>query len=149
MQKVDQLCERSSLLIEAALRQLHETSKEPLQTVSAAARSTTGEIYVATNLYHFTGGPDAEAIVLANVLLKNEDVDEIVAVHFDDNGKEKIINPCGRCRQMLNDYAPKACVIVDDDNMARSLRLGDILPFSYRNKASQYSRKKDEKNNES
>ena len=140
MQNLEVLNEASRQLIDSAVKHLRETNDEPLQVVSAAARSRSGEVYVATNLYHFTGGPDAEAVILANTLYKDKDLIEIVAVHFDDNGNEEIINACGRCRQMLNDYTPDIYLIVGDDGWAKSIPLAEALPYSYRNKATEYKR---------
>jgi len=87
-------------------------------------------------------------VILANNLYKEKNIDEIVAVHYDDEGNAEIINPCGRCRQMFNDYVPDIKIIVDDDRIAKSVGVDRVLPFSYKNKALEYRRVKKSTDNE-
>lgn len=53
----------------------------------------------------------------------------IVAVANDQRG---VINPCGRCRQMLLDYYPDIKVIVRDGEELRVVGTTDLLPFAFR-----------------
>lgn len=140
MQRLDTLEEANKDLLQQAVGYLEQNCKEPLQTVAAAARLATGEVVMAMNLYHFNGGPCAESVILANNLYKENSIEEIVAVHYDDAGTAEIINPCGRCRQMFNDYVPDITVIVGDGDTARTVTVDELLPFSYRNKALEYRR---------
>lgn len=140
MQIIDNLQDNDKQLINLATAKLAEKNKEPLQTVVAVARTQSGEIYNAINLYHFTGGPCAEGVLMARTLFKEDPLDTIVALHYDDAGNPEIINPCGRCRQMFNDYEPNVSVIVDDHDSAVMVRVPELLPYAYRNNAAKYSR---------
>lgn len=54
-------------LLDAAFRLIREIGDKENHTVSAAVRTTDGEIVTGVNLAHFTGGPCAEVVALANV----------------------------------------------------------------------------------
>lgn len=92
-------------------------------TVAAAALSRSGETFVGLNVYHFTGGPCAELVVMgiaaaAGVLAP--DITAMVAVVRrpgegpDDNLTFEVLSPCGRCRQVLLDYNPNIIVVLPD-----------------------------------
>lgn len=110
-------------------------------TVASAARSNAGVTFVGVNVYHFTGGPCAELVVLgvaatAGVLAK--DLSTIVAVGRTPSkelGGEPtidVISPCGRCRQVLMDYNPEIRVlIVDDGGNLVPVELWALLPHAY------------------
>lgn len=140
MQILDQLQERNRQLVSLAIIELKEKNKEPLQTVVAVARTKSGKICNAVNLYHFTGGPCAEGVLMAGTLYKEDPLETIVALHYDDDNNPEIINPCGRCRQMFNDHEPNVSVIVDDDGRAVTANVAELLPYAYRNKATEYRR---------
>lgn len=57
-------------------------SSADLHTVAAAARTASGAVFTGVNLYHFTGGPCAELVVLANAATANAvgDLTVMVAV---------------------------------------------------------------------
>ena len=55
------------------------------------------------------------------------DIDTIVAV--DETGR--IVSPCGMCREMILDYAPKAQVILLVDDKAQKVPASALLPFPY------------------
>lgn len=79
-------------------------------TVAAAAIDLSGRVHVATNVFHFTGGPCAELAVLgAAAAVSDDPVMTIVAV---GDGGRGVLAPCGRCRQVLLDLQPQALVIV-------------------------------------
>ncbi len=77
----------------------------------------------------------SEPIVIGKVL---EDIDRdpvitIVAVRNRDKTDDKVIPPCGRCREFMTDYAPDANVIVYDkqEQGLRKVSTIDLLPFKY------------------
>ena len=81
-----------------------------VHTVAAAARASDGRIVTGLNVYHFTGGPCAELVLLGNAAeLGVERLEVIVAVADRTRG---ILPPCGRCRQVLFDYHPGVRVLV-------------------------------------
>lgn len=104
-------------------------------TVAAAVRSKSGETFVAFNVYHFTGGPCAELAALgaaaAGGILASE-IATIVAVARRPGNVKFVVNPCGRCRQVLLDYNPDINVIYMDGNGHETVaRAMDLMPFAY------------------
>lgn len=51
-------------VLDAALHEADQLGGNPDHTVAAAAMDTTGRIFSGVNVYHFTGGPCAELVVL-------------------------------------------------------------------------------------
>lgn len=112
-------------MIEAATAVVRSHSRNDLHTVAAAARSADGRVFTAVNVYHFTGGPCAELVLIGTAAAQGVyDLDTIVAVGDRDRG---VIPPCGRCRQVLLDYFPSIKVILAD----RTAAITDLLPDSY------------------
>jgi len=110
-------------------------------TVAAAALSQTGEIFVGVNVFHFSGGPCAELVVLgvaaAGGVLAS-DITTIAAVVRrvgqgpGDKLSISVINPCGRCRQVLLDYNPDIEVILlDDGGNVVTMSVKSLLPNAY------------------
>ena len=101
-----------------------------VHTVAAAARAGDGRVVTGLNVYHFTGGPCAELVLLGNAAEVGVDrLDVIVAVADRTRG---ILPPCGRCRQMLLDYHPEVRVLIPVDGEVQSVRIADLLPFGFR-----------------
>ncbi|TFC91940.1 cytidine deaminase [Cryobacterium sp. TMT3-29-2] len=99
-------------------------------TVASAAMDTQGNVHTGVNVFHFTGGPCAELVVIAAAAqaLAGPLV-TIVAVGDHDRG---VLAPCGRCRQVLLDLHPDVAVILPlpgGDVTAEPIR--DLLPRSY------------------
>ena len=112
---------------EAIVRSLPDNDTH---TVAAAAMDTQGDVHTGVNVFHFTGGPCAELVVIAAAAqaLAGPLV-TIVAVGDRDRG---VIAPCGRCRQVLFDLHPDVAVILPlagGDIAAEPIR--DLLPRSY------------------
>jgi cytidine deaminase len=105
-------------------------------TVAAAARSRSSLMFTGVNVFHFTGGLCAELVVLgvaaAGGVLAT-DITTMVAVRKNsDTGKIEVINPCGRCRQVMLDYNPDMHVIVlDEKGKEREVEVKELLPFAY------------------
>jgi cytidine deaminase len=91
-------------------------------------------------VFHFAGGPCGENVALANAaaagvasaltpgVTPTSILTTIVAVANDQRG---VINPCGRCRQMLLDYYPDIEVIIKDGEELRLAGTKELLPFAY------------------
>lgn len=86
---------------EALARRLGEDANH---TVAAAALDTSGRIHTAVNVYHFTGGPCAELVVLGSVAAAK--AGPIVAMAAAGDQGRGLISPCGRCRQAMLDRIP-------------------------------------------
>lgn len=121
-------------LIEAAGELIAARGDDRNHTVGAAARAGDGRIVSAVNLYHFTGGPCAEMVVLARAVSEGvDDLREIVAIGDRDRG---IMPPCGRCRQVMLDYFPEIRVIVPTEDGPSAVPIGRLLPYGYRRTSS-------------
>lgn len=99
-------------------------------TVAAAAMDTTGRIHTGVNVFHFTGGPCAELVVLgAAATASTGPLMTIVAVGDQGRG---VIAPCGRCRQTLLDLHPDCFVIVPVRDGPECTPIRELLPYAYR-----------------
>ena len=119
-------------LIEAARDVLRRGYDRERHTVGAAVRTRSGAIYVGLDLEGIHT-PCAEPVALGAAMTAGDrEVVSMVAVCR--RGKEyPVLSPCGNCRQMLHDYAPKASVIVrfGDGRVAR-LSVAKSLPAEFR-----------------
>jgi cytidine deaminase len=57
----------------------------------------------------------------------------VVAVYHDPGLQPKIISPCGRCRELITDYAKDGYVILRDPGTRKTFKVksGELLPFKY------------------
>ncbi|NUQ96721.1 MAG: cytidine deaminase [Streptomyces sp.] len=116
-------------LIQAAAHVARTRCRGDNHTMAAAARARDGRIVTAVNAYHFTGGPCAELVVIGAAATQGAyELDTIVAVGDRDRG---VVPPCGRCRQVLQDYFPALKVIVGQGDRLRAVPVTELLPESY------------------
>jgi cytidine deaminase len=95
-------------------------------TVAAAARGGDGRIFTGMNVFHFTGGPCAELVVLGVAAAHGvHRVATVVAV-----SAEGVVPPCGRCRQVLLDLCPDARIIVGRDE-PQTVPVARLVPAAY------------------
>ena len=86
-------------------------------------------MFAGVNLYHFTGGPCAELVVIGAARAAGAiDFTHIVAV--GNHGRE-VCSPCGRDRQVFVDYYPDMRVIVPNGAEILSVESSELLPFSF------------------
>lgn len=105
--------------------------------VAAALLTKSGKVYTALNAG--TTQPSiatcAEiiAIGMANTDDPNMQIDMIVAVRDRD---AYVISPCGKCREYIVDYGPKARVIVPADNKKgyEVVKATALIPNKYEKK---------------
>nr|WP_107481512.1 cytidine deaminase [Streptomyces malaysiense] len=114
----------------AARRVAEEYARPDLHTVAAAARTRDGGIVTAVNVYHFTGGPCAELVVIGAAAGQGAyELTAMVAVRSRDLA---VIPPCGRCRQVLIDYFPAIDVLVRPDGQRLTrLPVAELLPGAF------------------
>ena len=110
-------------LVVAAVEALTPVADGDFRTVGAAIRGVDGAIYTGVNLFHFTGGPCAEMVALANA--GGVQVVRIVAVGDQGRG---VVSPCGRCRQVLLDLAPGVEVMLPGGTTSP---VEELLPQGY------------------
>ena len=126
-----ELDESDKVLIEKGLEVLKRNYDEGVynHTVGCALRCKNGKIYAGVNCDGIHGSC-AEYITIGIAISAGErDFDTIVAVH--DGYPNRVIPPCGNCRQMLFEYCPGIKVIVNDEN-GRLIKVEakDLLPFA-------------------
>jgi len=119
-------------LIQLALEQLSSNFDDGVyhHTVGAGVSCKSGAIYTGVNCDGIHGSC-AEYITLGLAISSGaRDFDMIVAVH--DHAPNKVVAPCGNCRQMLIEYAPNIKVILND-NAGHLIKVGiqDLLPFAW------------------
>lgn len=114
-------------LIEAAKKAIRDNydSIRWWHTVGAAVRTKRGKIYVGVNCDSVSHGSCAEVIAIGSAITAGErEFDTVVAVLGGEN--EKILPPCGNCRQMMYSYDKSINVIVSEDTKVNAL---ELLPY--------------------
>ena len=105
--------------------------------VAATVLSKKKKIYTALNAgtYQPSIGTCAEiiAIGMASTAEKNFEIDTIVAMR---DLPPYVITPCGKCREYIADYGPKAKVIIPADNKKgwKLMKIAELLPEKYEKK---------------
>lgn len=123
----------SDLRVIAAAENLARTlGADANHTVAAAAMDTTGRIYTGVTVFHFTGGPCAELVVIGVAAAAN--AGPLVTITAVGDRNRGVLAPCGRCRQVILDLHPDALVVVPDDatGQAPIAPIPALLPHSYR-----------------
>ncbi|HEX5540083.1 MAG TPA: cytidine deaminase [Micromonospora sp.] len=116
-------------LVQAATAVARLRCRSENHTVAAAARTVDGRLFTAVNVYHFTGGPCAEVVVVGAAATQGvTELETIVAV--GDRGRG-VLAPCGRCRQVLLDYFPDLRVVVGPMDTLRVVPIRELLPETY------------------
>lgn len=123
------LFESELKVIEAANIAAASLGDDPNHTVSAAAMDIHGNIYTGVNVYHFTGGPCAEQVVLGVAAAAKSD--PLMTIAAVSSRGQRIIPPCGRCRQVLLDLQPDVHVAVPGDSGPVMVSIRDLLPNQY------------------
>ncbi|KAJ5375625.1 APOBEC/CMP deaminase zinc-binding [Penicillium concentricum] len=118
-------------LVEIARTTINTIPKSDTHSVASAALSANGQVFTGVNVFHFTGGPCAELVVLGVAAgAGTPRLLHIVAVG-EDGHDGVIINPCGRCRQVLHDLHPGIRVIVQKGGEVKSVSIDELLPYAY------------------
>ncbi|ANS64799.1 cytidine deaminase [Streptomyces lincolnensis] len=116
-------------LVRAAAHVARTRCRGDNHTMAAAGRAPDGRIVTAVNVYHFTGGPCAELVLIGAAAAQGVyELETVVAVGDRDRG---VVPPCGRCRQVLLDCFPAVKVLVGRGDRVRSVPVADLLPESY------------------
>jgi cytidine deaminase len=117
-------------LIEAATSIIALRSRPESHEVGAALRTRSGKIFSAVNVKANVGRVSvcAEAVAIGMAASAGDtDIEMIVAVDH----KGRVISPCGMCREMISDYAPKAEVIVAQDDGLEIVKIAELLPHKF------------------
>lgn len=127
--EICELNQQDKMLIEIALDVLKKNFDDYNHTVGCAVLCKNGNIYKGVNCDGIHGSC-AEYITMGIAVSAGErEFDTIVAVH--DKHLNRVIPPCGNCRQMLFEYCPDIYVIVNDQNgKLIKVKARDLLPFA-------------------
>lgn len=138
------LSEDDQALVHAATEAVRARYRYGRHTVGAALRGASGRIYAAVNLDATVGRAAvcAEAVALGAAVMAGEaTIEAVVAVRqhrVDEPGDElggedgprvSVVSPCGLCRELLFDHAPRAAMILPDRGR---VPLAALLPAPYR-----------------
>jgi cytidine deaminase len=124
---LSQLKKQHFYLIEMAKKTLASRFKEGRHHAVAAIRSKSGKIYTGVQLKTSVGKASICAVAASIANAANEgdtEIDAVVAV----NRYGEVFPPCGICRELLLDYAPKAEVIVPGLTGNKIMTIQQILP---------------------
>lgn len=116
-------------VIDAAEALARTLVEDPNHTVVAAAMDTSGRIHTAINVYHFTGGPCAELVVLG--IAAAAIAGPLVAMAAAGDRGRGLIPPCGRCRQVMLDLHPALLVAVPTVTGPAMRLIAKMLPDAY------------------
>lgn len=118
-------------LIEAATGVIRRNYREGRHSVGAAVRGASGRIYTGVNVESCGYGPCAEPVAIGAAISNGErELLSIVAVAGWDEGYH-LLSPCGNCRQLLVDYAPRAMVILERRGSPVKTVAANLLPVAY------------------
>lgn len=119
-------------LIDLATEALREHVESDLHSVGAAIRTDSGATYTGLDLVTSVGtaGIHAEPIAIGRAILDGEPgLETSVAVTGVGGGRDpRVISACGVCRELINDYAPDARVIVPGSDGPVKRPIGTLLP---------------------
>lgn len=129
-------------LIAAASGLIRERYEVGRHHIAAAVRDGEGRIFLGLHLDTYVGRAsvcaEAGAIGAAKAAGAGR-IDAIVSVRHprptESNKELQVVAPCGICRELLNDFAADAVVILPDDGIAGPLRrvpVSTLLPARYR-----------------
>jgi cytidine deaminase len=109
--------------------------------IAAAVRGKSGKVYTGIHLDTYVGRASvcAEAVALGQAMSAGEtEIDSIVSVRHprprEQHRDVQLVSPCGICREMLNDFAPGAAVILDGAEGIHRRPVEGLLPDKYRRK---------------
>jgi cytidine deaminase len=133
------LSKKDMELIEAARAAIRSRYRDEWQEVGAALRTRDGQIVTGVNIDAYLGrmAVCAEAVAIGRLITESGDkgIDTIVAVrHPSPTEKDQtitVVSPCGSCRELIHDYAPKARVIVPNGKTPMAVSIGELLPNKY------------------
>ena len=133
------LSKKDEELIEAARAAIKGRYRDEWQEVGAALRTRDGRIVTGVNIDAYLGrmAVCAEAVAIGRLITETGDteIETIVAVRHPSPNEEDqtiaVVSPCGSCRELIHDYAPKARVIVPNGKTPTAMSIGELLPNKY------------------
>lgn len=127
-------------LIKIAKETITNLFTERKHNLATVIETKNGQIITGINVAGSFGCNDicAEQITLGKSLSDSHtDIKTIVTVRHpkptDKNSQMKVANPCGKCRELLIDYAPNSHVIIrDKNNELKKEKARNLIPNRYK-----------------
>ena len=120
------------VLLDTAFKTLDKIPPTRIHSVVCAAYTKDNTIITSFNVKHYTGAPCAEQAVLGAACAQGylpKDLTCLVAV---SETRRIVINPCGKCRQMLQDICEHIKIVVrDSEGKLSVVGIQELLPFPY------------------
>lgn len=120
-----------------ARRLLEKARKALVRAIAPSSNFRVGAAISTRNSKIFTGcniespvylGICAERVALFKAL--SEGVREFVLLAIVCEGPQPLL-PCGTCRQLLWEFAPKLLIVVEEKDKIKAYRLQDLLPMPF------------------
>lgn len=102
--------------------------------VGAVAVTPAGDVFTAANVENasYPVSQCAEANVVAYAVAQGVREVDTVAVACIDASDPEGAYPCGRCRQIMNEFGVKRVVVTAGDGEIRTHTLDELLPHGFR-----------------
>jgi cytidine deaminase len=132
MIKTIKLEDKDYQLIEAAKETANKLYLKDIHYVAAALRTISDEIFTGIHTNANVGFADicGEVAAICHALAHgNRKYESIVAVKTDGKGGYMILPPCGRCREVINDFGGDTWVIVGTLDDPKKVRISELIPL--------------------
>ncbi|MFT7144887.1 MAG: cytidine deaminase [Alphaproteobacteria bacterium] len=124
--------------------------KEDWHHIGVACLGKSGAIYTSVNMDTYVGGMAVcgEPVAIGQVVLAEDlPFKTIVAVRKPRASRPEqdisVVSPCGKCREMIADYAQEADVILIDDEGYFKMNIENLLPYKFTSNKSKKGRHDD------
>ena len=102
-------------------------------TVGAALRTKDGNVYSAPNIVHLDSASCSVCAEYSAILKAysegHREIDTIIAYWHGDEDKQKLLYPCGKCREFMHLFG-NPWVVINTDDGPRKVKLDELLPFA-------------------
>lgn len=121
-------------LIKVAKETADRLHIDSVHEVAAALRTLSGKVFTGIHIEANIGFADVcgEIAAICNAVTQGERSYEcIVAIYGDGKGSYKLLNPCGRCREVISDFSLETWVIVGSLEKPYKMKISDLLPLKH------------------
>jgi len=127
---MDKVINDEELLMLAKKAKANSNAKFSNFHVGAALLTKDGKVYTGCNLENpsLSLSVCAERVAFYKALSEGERDFVKIAVVCDD---ASLCSPCGACRQVIYEFAPKIDVIMTGEGGAKTVNITDLLPFPF------------------
>lgn len=116
----------------AAARDVLKAADTQTHRVGAAVRGKSGKVYVGLHLPSRQFHLCAEAVAIGAAAVHDDLPVNLVAAMLsptDSSMPDRVVSPCGSCRELINEYAPEAFVVLEDQSTLGKTQIRRLFPF--------------------